>query len=289
MRVRRFVGVVATVAAVAALGATPAGASSPVSLLVPQSVAFAAIGHSCGGIQEQAFATGFDPVSGFPVGAVYVQTRCGGSGRGGGYTVTTYSAWLSATWDFTGALVTSAVTSQPAGLDPNFSAFDVHNNEVYNSLTIINGATCSVENTSYCTYGAWLLLDPSFTPPPRVTAISVQSGPATGNTTVTITGTGFTGASAVNFGATPAASFTVVSDTSITATSAAAPGGTVDVTVTGPGGTSTPSSADQFTYVAAPVVAGLDPNSGPLAGGTPVDISGTGLTGAIAVTTGAAT
>ena len=48
---------------------------------------------------------------------------------------------------------------------------------------------------------------------------------------MTITGTNFTGATAVKFGATNAASFTVNSATSITATSPAG-SGTVDVTVT---------------------------------------------------------
>jgi hypothetical protein len=70
---------------------------------------------------------------------------------------------------------------------------------------------------------------------------------------VTISGTGFTGATAVAFGTTAvdAGSFTVVTDTSITTTSPAVPAGTgtVDVTVTTPAGASATSSADQFTYV----------------------------------------
>ena len=44
-------------------------------------------------------------------------------------------------------------------------------------------------------------------PVPTVTGISPTSGPSTGGTTVTITGTGLTSASAVNFGATPATTF----------------------------------------------------------------------------------
>ena len=52
---------------------------------------------------------------------------------------------------------------------------------------------------------------------------------------MTITGTGFTGATAVDFGTTAATNLTVVSDTQITATSPAGTG-TVDVTVTTPGG-----------------------------------------------------
>ena len=54
---------------------------------------------------------------------------------------------------------------------------------------------------------------------------------------MTITGTGFTGATAVDFGTTAATGLTVVNDTTITADSPAGTG-IVDVTVTTPGGTS---------------------------------------------------
>ena len=87
---------------------------------------------------------------------------------------------------------------------------------------------------------------------PAVTAVSPTSGPLAGGTTVTITGSGFTGATAVNFGSTPASSFTVNSDSQITATSPAAAGvGPVDVTVTTPDGTSVTGAADQYTYIYA--------------------------------------
>lgn len=87
-------------------------------------------------------------------------------------------------------------------------------------------------------------------PTPVVTRISPASGPLGGGTTVTITGSGFTGATAVDFGGAPAASFTVTSDTSITATSpTAASVGPVDVTVTTSPGTSATSSADQYSYI----------------------------------------
>ena len=44
----------------------------PGNLLLPQSMAFAILGHSCGGIKEQAYVTGFDPASGYPTGDVYL-------------------------------------------------------------------------------------------------------------------------------------------------------------------------------------------------------------------------
>jgi hypothetical protein len=84
---------------------------------------------------------------------------------------------------------------------------------------------------------------------PNVASVSPTSGPAAGGTTVTINGTGFTGASAVDFGSTPASSFTVnAAGTQITAVDPAG-SGTVDVTVITSGGTSATSPADQFSYV----------------------------------------
>jgi hypothetical protein len=83
---------------------------------------------------------------------------------------------------------------------------------------------------------------------PVVTGISPSSGNAAGGDSVTVTGSGFTGATDVGFGSANAATMTVDSDTQITVTSPAGTG-TVDVTVTTPAGTSATSSADQFTYM----------------------------------------
>ena len=83
---------------------------------------------------------------------------------------------------------------------------------------------------------------------PVVTGISPTAGPLGGGTSVTITGSGFTAATMVDFGTTAASSFTINSDTQITATSAAGTVGPVYVTVTTTGGTSTTSSNDQFSY-----------------------------------------
>jgi len=118
---------------------------------------------------------------------------------------------------------------------------------------------------------------------PAVTGRVPTTGTVSGGTSVAITGSGFTGATAVRFGVTSAASYTVNSATSITAISPAGTG-TVDITVTTPGGTSTTSAADLYTYTyPVPTVTGRTPTSGPIAGGTSVAITGTGFTGATAV------
>jgi len=111
-----------------------------------------------------------------------------------------------------------------------------------------------------CGYGysyAYSCPTPTPTPPPPpppvsvapvVTGVSPTSGPTSGGTTLTISGSLFTGATAVKFGTLAAASFTVNSDSSITAVSPAEPAGTVDITVTTANGTSATSAADQFTF-----------------------------------------
>jgi len=82
---------------------------------------------------------------------------------------------------------------------------------------------------------------------PQVTGIDPASGSVAGGDTVTITGSGFTGATDVSIGPASAPAMNVDSDTQITATTP--PGsGTVDVIVTTPAGASAATTADQFTY-----------------------------------------
>jgi hypothetical protein len=116
---------------------------------------------------------------------------------------------------------------------------------------------------------------------PTITGVDPTSGPIAGGTTVTVTGTNFTGASAVDFGTSAATSFSVVSDTQITATTPAGTAGPTGVSVTTVGGTATDSGG--FTYVTPPTITGVDPTSGPIAGGTTVTVTGTNFTGASAV------
>jgi hypothetical protein len=113
-------------------------------------------------------------------------------------------------------------------------------------------------------------------PAPTVRKVSPSKGPAAGGTSVAITGTGFTGATAVEFGSTAATSFTINSAKSITAISPEGTTGTVDITVTTPNGTSAVSTKDHFKFE-APTVTSVNPDTGSTAGGTPVTITGTGF------------
>lgn len=85
-------------------------------------------------------------------------------------------------------------------------------------------------------------------PSPVITAVAPTSGLAAGGTTVTISGHYFSGASRVRFGGVNA-TYTVNSDTSITAIAPAGTvGTTVHITVSTPAGTSYTMAADRFTY-----------------------------------------
>ncbi len=120
---------------------------------------------------------------------------------------------------------------------------------------------------------------------PTVTGLSSTSGPAGGGGALTITGSGFPGASSVHFGVT-SASFTVLDATHVSATIPAGIG-PVDVTVTTSAGTSATTAADRYTYpTPAPTVTGVSPASGSTAGGQHVTITGTGFAAGATVTVG---
>ena len=137
-------------------------------------------------------------------------------------------------WDFGDSDTTNATMQNPLHTYRVAGTYPV-------SLTVTNpNGSNTTTQAGYITAGAL-----------QITSIMPGSGPTDGGTPVTITGTGFTGATVVHFGSTAATTFTVVSDAIIIATSPAGTG-TVDVTVTTADGTSaTVSAADNFTYRAA--------------------------------------
>ncbi|GAA2274437.1 MULTISPECIES: IPT/TIG domain-containing protein [Kitasatospora] len=126
-----------------------------------------------------------------------------------------------------------------------------------------------------------------YIPLPTVTSVYPTLGPTAGGNIITITGTGLTLTSAVNFGSSAATGVAVLSDGQVTA-QAPAGSATVTVTATTPGGTSLPGVGNPFyTYVALPVITILSPSQGPAAGGTSITITGSNLTFADSVTIGA--
>jgi hypothetical protein len=112
-------------------------------------------------------------------------------------------------------------------------------------------------------------------PAPSLTSIAPTSGPASGGTTVTLTGTNFLSGATVRFGGVAATGVTFVSATQLRATTPAGSRGVVSVQVTNPDAQSVTLS-NSFTYtIAGPSVTSVSPASGPMAGGTLITITGT--------------
>jgi hypothetical protein len=215
-----------------------------------------------------------------------------------------FAVWCSTTWNpsssqtrvvtFSTCLVTSTETAASCAASPFLQAVVSFDDYPSGGTAEYATAPCVVYCGTNMTVISW-----AWSPlVPTAGSLSTTTGPITGGTSVTITGTGFvSGATTVNFveepginGVSPnvilpATNVTVVSSTSITATSPAVTAGTqYYVTVTTPGGTSA-NVLPVFTYsLAAPTVTGFASGSlqtGSTSGGTAVTVTGSGfVTGA---------
>lgn len=191
---------------------------------------------------------------------------------GGTAVVITGSSFIGATavtfGDFPASDVTVDSATQITATTPAHAAgvVNVRVATVLGGVTLVNGFT--------------------YFSPPTIASIAPDVGPASGGTSVVITGTNLTGATGVTFGGIPASSVTLDSATQITAVTPAHAGGAVDVEVTTPGGTAT--LADGFTYVPLPTISNIVPGSGPEGGGTSVVITGSNFSLATRVAFGGA-
>jgi len=109
---------------------------------------------------------------------------------------------------------------------------------------------------------------------PEIYEVMPETGHVAGGTAVTISGDYFTDTAdtTVTFDGISAGDLVVVDVNTITCTTPAHVSGTVDVTVTNSNGFDTLVSG--FTYNFEPIVSSVDPDNGPVAGGTAVTISG---------------
>ena len=156
-------------------------------------------------------------------------------------------------------------------------------------------AGVSTQNTGQCQVycGASLTINSWLRAPnvPTVSSLGTVTGPLTGGTTVSITGTGFVNGSTVNFikesGSVPtndnvvlsASSVTYINATTLVATAPPITSGqTYFVTVTTPQGTSAVIANGIFTYAAVvPTLSTISANSGSAGGGTSLTLTGAGF------------
>jgi hypothetical protein len=124
-------------------------------------------------------------------------------------------------------------------------------------------------------------------PRPTVTGLSADWGWSNAQTTVTVTGTDFTGATKIMVGKVAAVSFIVLSPTQIRAVLPIQPTGTwINISVLTPGGPSFGNDNTDFHYLEPPkpVVTGLSTHRGKVKETTTVVVTGTDLATATRVT-----
>ena len=204
---------------------------------------------------------------------------------GGSYAVFAYVAGdvgaADGGWNTAGFTSLASTWNHSGGPDTGFGTVVGISTTSGASATYGNGGFPATNGDAYGTIALGINPQPAT---PTVTAVSPAAGTTAGGTSVTVTGTNLTGATAVDFGATPGSSVSVNGGgTSLTVNSPAHAAGQVDITVVTGIGTSATSSADEYTYDATPTVTAVSPAAGTTAGSTIVSVTGTGFLSATAV------
>ena len=137
-------------------------------------------------------------------------------------------------------------------------------------VQVINGNGSSATRAGAFTYTA----TPST---PTLTSVSPASGPTTGGTTITLTGTNFVSGATVRVAGVAATNVAFSSATQVTARTPAGSAGARDVQITNPNGQSA-TRTGAFTYTATstttPSPKSVSPRSGPTTGGTLITVTG---------------
>ncbi|MFJ1270224.1 beta strand repeat-containing protein, partial [Legionella lytica] len=113
---------------------------------------------------------------------------------------------------------------------------------------------------------------------PTVTSVLPQVGPLAGGTLISISGSGFTPDTTVSVGGIPATSVMVNNSQVLTAVTPAYVSGSLTVDLVVSNSVSNATLSNAFTYQAlAPTLESITPNSGSAAGGTTVNVTGSGF------------
>ncbi|MFJ9668827.1 IPT/TIG domain-containing protein [Streptomyces sp. NPDC101219] len=177
-----------------------------------------------------------NPVPFFYVGAPFKSSLGTTSGPlAGGNTIT-----------LTGTGLSTATSVSFGGVTANPTV----NSDSSLSVTVPPGAVAGPVGVSVTTAGGTNNgLTYTYVGSPTIGTVTPTSGPASGGTAVTITGTNLDATDSVTFGGTPAP-FSVINAGTLSAVTPPGTEGPVDVVVTNPAGSAT--ADDAFTYVAGP-------------------------------------
>ena len=149
--------------------------------------------------------------------------------------------------------------------------------------TLYLGGAMLAQQEQLCSFSRLEVVGMVASPPPTISGVSPGSGSVSGGNTVTLSGSNLTDIMDVTFGGVSATNVNPMGNT-MTARAPAHAAGAVDVVVTTLGGSITATNG--YTYVAAPTISSISPNSGPTSSGATVTLSGTHLNGASSVTFG---
>ncbi len=206
-----------------------------------------------GGRSATSAADRFGYVSGPPPRPAVTHIEPKQGATGGGTLVTIYGSGLAKASAVNFASQASG-RLQPISEDELKAVAPAGSNTVDVTVTTPGGTSAEVSTARY-TYVT------ASSAPPTVTQVKPNQGYENGGEPVTLTGTGLSGATGVDFGGAAVArsQLTSISDTELrvvspaeTKTEIAQDAPTVDITVTTAAGTSKTGPADQFTYLPLP-------------------------------------
>ena len=121
---------------------------------------------------------------------------------------------------------------------------------------------------------------------PTIGSITPNHGPMVGGTGITIEGSGFIAIPTILIGGVPCTDVYFGRSGYLECYTGAAPAGLVDVTITN-SDSGTVTATNAYTYD-GPTIGSIDPNHGPMAGGTTITINGTGFANGTTITVGGA-
>lgn len=117
----------------------------------------------------------------------------------------------------------------------------------------------------------------SYTPAPSVGSVTPSQGGIAGGTSITVSGTGFSGTPSVYLGSTQCSNVQRIDGTTLTCVTPAHAAGVVTVVLQNPDGQVSNALANGFRFQAPPQITSVSPSSGDPAGGTSVTVTGSGF------------
>lgn len=260
--------------------------SSFASIINPGSVsAYTQAGGLIGFVAGGALTLQDSYSTGVPTASAVAPSGTSNS-RAGGVTSETASSFTRTYWNTTTSTTATGIAAGSyTGSVTGLTSTQMRSASNFSGWNIATGydasktwGVCSSVNDGFPFLTAFYATNPCSTPP-SITGLAPTTGSSSGGTSVVISGTDLTGATAVTFDGVNATSYTVDSSTQITAvTPAGTPGALVDVVVTTPGGSYTSTGGFLYNRLAQTVTwaptTGVLTTQSPLTPSTPATALG---------------